>query len=81
MTQKYEACAPDGIGRVIRWPMKRIDYSPHGLKYETFQAGEVLTAAELPPWTNIAVLVAGGHLRPVADDAADQPPTNDKEAV
>lgn len=81
MSQTYEACAPDGIGRVVRWPMKRVEYSPHGLKYETHQPGEIITAGDLPPWTNVDALVAGGHLRPVADDTADQSPTTDKEAV
>ena len=66
MSDRYEACAPDGIGRVVRWPMERIEWSPHGLKYKTFAPGEILTAEDLSPRTNIAALVAGGHLRPVA---------------
>lgn len=78
---KFEACAPDGIGRVVRWPLQRVEYSPHGLKYVTFQPGEILDVEDLPPRTNIAALVAGGHLRPVAEETADESPTIDKEAV
>lgn len=81
MTQKYEACAPDGICRVVRHPLQRVEFSPHGLKYRTFRVGEVLTADDLSPRTNIDALVAGGHLRPVADDQANPETPENEEAV
>ena len=81
MTERFEACAPDGICRVVRYPLTRVAYSPHGLKYETFAVGEVITAADLSPRTNIAALVAGGHLRPVADEQATPETPENEEAV
>lgn len=70
MTQKYEVCAPDGICRLARYPVERVAYSPHGLKYVTFNVGDIIDASDLDPLTQIDALVAGGHLRPVsASDA------------
>lgn len=77
--QIFEACAPDGVCRVVRWPLERVAFHPKGLKYKTFAIGEQLTAADLNPRTNIDALVAGGHLRPVADEEATQP-QEDEEA-
>lgn len=77
--QVYEACAPDGVCRVVRWPLERIEFHPKGLKYKTFAVGEQLTAGDLNPRTNIDALVAGGHLRLVAEQEATTP-LEDEEA-
>jgi hypothetical protein len=78
--QRWEVCAPDGICRVVRHPRKRVEFSPHGLKYVTFAAGDVIGRDDLSPRTNIDALVAGGHLRPVAAQQADPPDATDPGA-
>ena len=82
MVTEFEVCAPDGICRLVRYPLERVAFSPHGLKYKTFEAGDRITADDLSPRTNIGALVAGGHLRLVADEQAtpNESPENE-EAV
>lgn len=79
MSRRYEVCAPDGICRLVRWPLERVEWSPHGLKYRTFTQGDVITSGDLSPRTNIDALVAGGHLRRVAEEEATPEETPENE--